>query len=78
MGQTVLSFKKLKSGGEGMKIVGNSITIQDLTIEDTLGDGIKSQYSDGITFRRINVNWTNGDKSKNGTFASIPCKAKMY
>ena len=76
MDQTVLSFKNLKSGGEGVKIVGNSITIQDLTIEDAPGDGIKSQHSDGITFRRINVTWTNGDKSKNGTYAIYPVQCK--
>lgn len=76
MDQTVLSFKNLKSGGEGVKIVGNSIIIQDLTIEDAPGDGIKSQHSDGITFRRINVTWTNGDKSKNGTYAIYPVQCK--
>lgn len=76
MDQTFLSFKNLKSGGEGVKIVGNSITIQDLTIEDAPGDGIKSQHSDGITFRRINVTWTNGDKSKNGTYAIYPVQCK--
>ncbi len=76
MDQTVLSFKNLKSGGEGVKIVVNSITIQDLTIEDAPGDVIKSQHCDGITFRRINVTWTNGDKSKNGTYAIYPVQCK--
>jgi parallel beta-helix repeat protein len=76
MDKTVLSFKNLKTGGEGVKIVGNSITVQDLTIEDAPGDGIKSQHTDGITFRRINVTWTNGDKSKNGTYAIYPVQCK--
>lgn len=76
MDKTFLSFKNLKSGGEGVKIVGNSITIQDMTIEDAPGDGVKSQHSDGITFRRLNVTWTNGDKSKNGTYAIYPVQCK--
>jgi len=76
MDQTVISFRNLKSGGEGVKIVGNNITIEDLTIEDAPGDGIKAQHSDGITFRRINVTWTNGDKSKNGTYAIYPVQCK--
>lgn len=76
MDKTVLSFKNLKSGGEGIKIVGNSITIEDLTIEDAPGDGIKAQHTDGIIFRRINVTWTNGDKSKNGTYAIYPVQCK--
>lgn len=76
MDQTVLSFKNLKSGGEGVKIVGNNILIEDLSIEDAPGDGIKAQHSDRITFRKINVTWTNGDKSKNGTYAIYPVQCK--
>ncbi|TDQ15018.1 parallel beta-helix repeat protein [Algoriphagus boseongensis] len=76
MDKTVLSFKDLKSGGEGVKIVGQGITIEDLSIEDAPGDGIKAQHTDGITFRRINVTWTNGNKSKNGTYAIYPVQCK--
>jgi parallel beta-helix repeat protein len=76
MDQTFLSFKGLQTGGEGVKIVGKNIVIQDLTIEDAPGDGVKAQHTDGITFRRINVTWTNGDKSKNGTYAIYPVQCK--
>jgi parallel beta-helix repeat protein len=76
MEHTVLSFKNLKTGGEGVKIVGKNILIQDFTIENAPGDGIKAQHTDGITFRRINVTWTNGDKSKNGTYAIYPVQCK--
>jgi parallel beta-helix repeat protein len=76
MDQTVISFRNLKSGGEGIKIVGNNISIEDLSIEDAPGDGIKAQHTDGLTFRRINVTWTNGDKSKNGTYAIYPVQCK--
>jgi len=76
MDKTVLSFRNLKSGGEGVKIVGNNITIEELSIEDAPGDGIKAQHTVGITFRKINVTWTNGDKSKNGTYAIYPVQCK--
>jgi parallel beta-helix repeat protein len=76
MDKTFLSFKGLQTGGEGVKIVGNNIIIQDLSIEDAPGDGVKAQHSDGITFRRINVTWTNGDKSLNGTYAIYPVQCK--
>jgi parallel beta-helix repeat protein len=76
MDKTVISFRNLKSGGEGIKIVGNNISIEDLSIEDAPGDGIKAQHSDGLTFRKINVTWTNGDKSKNGTYAIYPVQCK--
>jgi parallel beta-helix repeat protein len=76
MDKTVISFRNLKSGGEGVKIVGKDITIEELSIEDAPGDGIKAQHTDGITFRKINVTWTNGDKSKNGTYAIYPVQCK--
>lgn len=76
MDKTVISFRNLKSGGEGIKIVGSNISIEDLSVEDAPGDGIKAQHTDGLTFRRINVTWTNGDKSKNGTYAIYPVQCK--
>lgn len=72
MEETVLSFKNLTSGGEGVKLSGQNIIFENLSIEDAPGDGVKSQHCDGITFRKINVTWTNGDKSKNGTYAIYP------
>ena len=62
MDKTVLSFRDLKSGGEGVKIVGKDRTIEELSIEDAPGDGIKAQHTDGISFRKFNVTWTIGDK----------------
>ncbi|NVJ86255.1 MAG: right-handed parallel beta-helix repeat-containing protein [Algoriphagus sp.] len=76
MTKTVLSFRNLKTGGEGMKIVGKNITVQDLTIEDAPGDGIKVQHTDGLTLRKVHVTWTHGNKSKNGTYALYPVQCK--
>ena len=76
MEQSVISFRNLKTGGEGVKIVGENILIENLSIEDAPGDGVKAQHTDGITFRKINVTWTNGDKSKNGTYAIYPVQCK--
>lgn len=76
MDQSVLSFRNLKTGGEGVKIVGENILLENFSVEDAPGDGIKSQHTDGITFRKLNVTWTNGDKSKNGTYAIYPVQCK--
>ncbi|EAZ80337.1 parallel beta-helix domain-containing protein [Algoriphagus machipongonensis] len=76
MEESVLSFRGLNSGGEGVKIVGNNILLEKFSIEDAPGDGVKAQHTDGITFREINVTWTNGDKSKNGTYAIYPVQCK--
>lgn len=76
MEETVLSFKHLSSGGEGVKLVGENLLIENLSIEDAPGDGIKAQHCEGITFRKINVTWTHRDKSKNGTYAIYPVQCK--
>jgi parallel beta-helix repeat protein len=76
MKETVLSFKDLKAGGEGVKLVGNRIKIEDLTIENAPGDGIKAQHAEDITFRKVNVTWTHGRKSDNGTYAIYPVQCK--
>jgi len=76
MKNTVLSFRNLKTGGEGMKIVGKNIIVKDLTIEDAPGDGIKAQHTEGLTLRRVHATWTHGDKSKNGTYALYPVQCK--
>ncbi len=76
MDQTVLSFKKLTVGGEGMRITGNHLLLEDFTVYDAPGDGIKTQHCDDITFRNVNATWTNGDKSKNGTYALYPVQCQ--
>lgn len=77
MDKTILSFKTLTTGGEGMKISGsNNTVLQDFTIYDAPGDGLKSQKCENITFRKINMTWTNGDKSENGTYALYPVQCK--
>jgi parallel beta-helix repeat protein len=76
MTETVLSFKDLKAGGEGVKLVGTRIKIEDLTIENAPGDGIKAQHSEDIIFRKVNVTWTHGRKSDNGTYAIYPVQCK--
>lgn len=76
MDKSIVSFKNLKAGGEGMKIVGNNVLMKDFSVHDAPGDGIRAQNCDGITFRRVNATWTNNDKSKNGTYAIYPVSCK--
>ena len=52
---TILSFSSQVEGAQGISITNcNNITIEDFTVEDAKGDGIKCQYVDGIIFRSIN------------------------
>lgn len=73
---TVLSFKTMTTGGEGLKISGNNILLEGFTVTDAPGDNIKTQKCDGITFRKVNATWTRGKKSENGTYGIYPVQCK--
>jgi parallel beta-helix repeat protein len=71
--KTILNFKGQLSGAEGMKITNASnIVLEDLTVQDTKGDGIKAQLVEGITFRNVKAEWTNGADGSNGGYGLYP------
>lgn len=71
--KTILNFKSQISGAEGIKVTNSSnITIQDLTVQDTKGDGIKTQLVDGIIFKDLKSEWTGKPSPKNGSYALYP------
>jgi parallel beta-helix repeat protein len=73
MDKTILNFTNQVSGAEGIKITnGKNITLQDLTVQDTKGDAIKTQQVDGIRFLRVKAEWTRGANSKNGGYGLYP------
>jgi parallel beta-helix repeat protein len=74
--KTVLSFKGQTQGAEGLLVKGNNITIEDLAIEDTKGDAIKVNGSDGLAIRRVRTEWTGGPKATNGAYGLYPVQCK--
>jgi parallel beta-helix repeat protein len=73
MDKTVLSFKNQQTGAEGIKITNcENIVLEDLTVQDSKGDLIKTMHVKDITFRRIKAEWTGGPKSQNGSYALYP------
>lgn len=72
MDKTVLSFKGQKAGAEGLLVNGDNFTIENLTIEDSKGDGLKISESENITIRGIKVQWTGGPSTKNGAYGIYP------
>lgn len=70
---TILDFAGQISGAEGIKITNSqNITVEALTVQNTRGDGIKSQHVDGITFRNVTTAWTKGPDEKNGGYGLYP------
>ena len=73
MDKTVLSFKDQKTGAEGIKITNcENIVLEDLTVQDSKGDLIKTMHVKDIIFRRIKAEWTGGPKASNGSYALYP------
>ena len=71
--KTILNFKGQISGAEGIKITNAvNITLLDLTVQDTKGDGVKAQLVEGITFRNVKAEWTNGGSADNGGYGIYP------
>ena len=76
MDQTVLSFKGQKAGAEGLLVNGDNFTIENLTIEDSKGDGLKISESENITIRGVKVQWTGGPSTRNGAYGIYPVLTK--
>jgi len=74
--KTVLSFKTQEAGSEGLLVTSSRITLEDFAIEDAKGDAIKAMGSNGITFRNLRVEWTNGPSPENGAYGLYPVSSK--
>lgn len=72
MNETVLSFKEQLAGAEGLLVTGDDFVIEDLAIEDAKGDALKVTEADGVTIRRVRVEWTGGPKTENGAYGFYP------
>jgi parallel beta-helix repeat protein len=70
--RTTLSFAGQLGGGQGLLITSDGVTIRDLTVEDTKGDGIKSKGADQISFINLTVAWSGPPKETNGAYGVYP------
>ena len=71
--KTILTFSGQTSGAEGIRISNCSdITIEDMTVRDAKGDGIKTMNVSGITFRRVRTDWSGKPNQKNGAYGLYP------
>lgn len=75
--KTILSFKGQTDGAEGLHVSNaENIVIENLTVQDTKGDGIKTMHVNGITFRNVKVEWTGPPKADNGGYGLYPVQCE--
>jgi parallel beta-helix repeat protein len=75
--KTIINFINQVSGAEGIKITnGSNITIENLTVQNTKGDAIKTQLVDGIRFINVKTEWTHGAHSSNGGYGIYPVQCQ--
>jgi parallel beta-helix repeat protein len=74
--KTILSFTGQKTGASGLLATADGFTLEDLAIEDTKGDALKVNNSNGVTIRRVRTEWTGGPKETNGSYGIYPVQCK--
>ncbi|WP_193164968.1 parallel beta-helix domain-containing protein [Microbulbifer hainanensis] len=72
MDKTVLSFKNQIQGAEGLLVNASDFTLENLAIEDTIGDALKVNEGENIIIRNVRVEWTNGPATENGAYGIYP------
>ncbi len=78
MDKTILSFKGQTDGAEGIRITNSkNIVLENLTVQDTKGDCIKTMNVIGITFKNVKTEWTGTPNAKNGGYGLYPVQCEQ-
>ena len=75
MEESILSFKNQQQGAEGLLVSADDFVIEDLAIEDTVGDALKINDSINVTIRRVRTEWTAGPLTTNGAYGIYPVQS---
>ena len=76
MEKSILSFKGQVAGAEGLSVNASDFTIEDVAIEDTVGDALKVNEGENIVIRNVRTEWTNGPDVNNGAYGIYPVQTK--
>lgn len=60
------------AGANSMSVTGAGFTIDNVTIKNSPGDGIRVSNTQNATFRRLRVSWDAGSVTANGAYAIYP------
>ena len=71
-GKTILDFAGQSAGKQGIFATHDGVTLEDFTVLNTDGNGVKVTGSNGVIIRRIEMKWTRGANTENGGYAIYP------
>ena len=76
MMDTTLDFSGQETGGAGVDMnVMTNVLVEEMSIIDATGNGLRIQDSDGVVVRRVNAGWTAEDDPTNGKYAIYPVRS---
>jgi len=73
---SILSFTNQIQGAEGLLVSANDFVIENLAIENTVGDAIKINQSRNVVIRNVRTEWTGGPLSTNGAYGIYPVQSQ--
>ncbi len=73
---TVLNFDAQTTGGESVLVTSNNVVLEDFAVVDPPSDGIKFKFSNGVTIRRMRVEWNCGPCEENGAYGIYPVQTE--
>jgi parallel beta-helix repeat protein len=73
--KTTLVFRDQRTGGEGILVSGNHVTLSDFAVEDAAGDGIKALECQDIKLQDLRVYWTKNAKQR-GDYGVYPVRSR--
>lgn len=76
MNETVLNFRGLTSGAQGLLVTADNFTIEDIGLEDAPGDLLKVNEAENVIIRRVRAEWTNGPSTDNGAYGLYPVQVR--
>ncbi len=76
MDKSILNFAGQIAGAEGLLVNASDFTIEDLAIEDTVGDALKVNEGRNIVIRRVRTEWTRGPHTENGAYGIYPVQTE--
>lgn len=73
--ETIMDFSGQVSGGNGVLITGDDVTVTQLQVKNTPGDGVRADQVSNISFVDMIVAWDAAESLENGAYGLYPVQS---